>query len=94
VQKPSIQVSPDPPAFDDLDSLTDLEPLGPGAERSCVLQMQCDGHMGKNDCVSLYIVIVYRDIFGKRRTTSMGYSAIDADNIARQNAFPKRNVTT
>jgi hypothetical protein len=94
VQNPSKQVSPEPPKLSDLADLGDFEPLGPGAERSRVLQMWCKGQMGNDDFVSVYVVVVYRDIFGKKRTTSMGYTAVDADQIYRQAVFPKRNANT
>lgn len=94
VQNPSKQVSPEPPKISDLDGLGDFEPLGPGTERSRILQMWCEGQMGKDDAVSVYVVIVYRDIFGKKRTTNMGYTIVDAEQIYRQAAFPKRNMNT
>lgn len=94
VQRVKTEVSPEPPKISDLAGLGDLDPLGPGSERSRVLQMQCDGHMGKDDVISVHVLIIYRDIFGKQRTTSMGYTIMSADEIWRQAALPKRNINT
>jgi hypothetical protein len=94
VQSVIKEVSPEPPAIGELSDLGELDPLGPGVERSRVLQMECEGQMEKNDFISVYVLIVYRDIFGKRRTTNLGYSIVDADQIYRQAALAKRNKNT
>lgn len=94
VQNIREEVGPEPPKIEQLRGLGDLDALGPGAERSRVLQMECDGQMAKDESISVYVVIVYRDIFGKQRTTSMGYTVLDAQRIYRQAAFPKRNTNT
>ena len=94
VQSVIKEVSPEPPNINELDGLGELEPLGPGVERTRILQMQCEGQMSNDDSISVYVLVVYRDIFGKQRTTSMGYTIVSTDDISRQAAFPKRNANT
>lgn len=72
-----------------------MEPLGPGQERSRVLQLQCPGHPSGNQFLSAYVIVEYRDIFGIKRETTLGYSFDSkGEEIYRQYALPERNRNT
>jgi hypothetical protein len=70
-----------------------VEPLGAGKEQSRLLQMQCSDHAKENEFISVYVIVEYRDIFGIKRETFLGYS-ISGKNLCRQLALPERNRNT
>ena len=74
-----------------LESFGRLDPLGAGAAASCSLQMECQGHRDKDEFLSVYVHIQYRDIFGIMRETTLGYSIDRNGGIYRQYAHPERN---
>ena len=83
------------PKGSDLAFLGPMEPLGAGKERSRVLQFICSGHAKKGEHFSVYVLVEYRDIFGIRRETTLGYSVVpDGIGIYRQEALPERNRNT
>jgi hypothetical protein len=69
--------------------------LGSGEEQSRALQITCTGHPQGEDFISVYVVVIYRDIFQRERHTSLGYS-IDprATAMYRQDALTERNKST
>lgn len=71
-----------------------LDPIGGNKERSRVLEMQCCGHLEKDEFLSAYVIVEYRDIFGHKRETSMGYTIRSGDEIFRQYSCPDRNTNT
>lgn len=46
------------------------------------------------ESLEVYVLIEYRDIFGMKRETHLGYVIFDEDNIARQEGLPERNRNT
>lgn len=80
------------------DKSTPLGPVGPRAEVSHHFLVMADGHLrrtstGKDGILSVYILVKYRDIFDKVRSTSLGYT-ISGDQMYRQDALPERNKNT
>jgi hypothetical protein len=71
-----------------------MEPLGAGKEQSRVLQMQCSWKVKENELLSVYVIVEYHDIFGKKRETFLGYSILSDGGIYRQLAIPERNRNT
>ena len=78
-----------------MQSFGPMGPLGPGQSHSRSFQLTCLSPLGKNESLSVYAVIDYRDIFGTKRETLLGYS-IAASNfqIHRQDTLPERNRNT
>ena len=71
-----------------------MGPLGAGKEQSRVLELTCLGHRKDEKYLAVYAVLEYRDIFGIKRETVLGYS-IDSDGeIYRQDALRERNRNT
>ena len=73
-----------------------MEPLGAGEERSRSLELVCDGRREGDQFLSIYVVITYRDIFGRSHETTLGYSVTSISNgqLLRQQALPHRNRNT
>jgi hypothetical protein len=73
-----------------------MDPLGPGGEKSRSLEFVCRGRrQTPDDFLSIFVVVVYRDIFNQRRETSLGYSLRYDDRLmARQFGIPGRNRNT
>jgi hypothetical protein len=70
-----------------------IEPLGADKEQSRLLQMQCRGHGKESEFLSVYVIVEYRDIFGIKRETFLGYG-VEGANLCRQLALPERNRNT
>jgi hypothetical protein len=70
-----------------------MQPAGADKESFKVLQIKCRGHATKEDFVCLYVLVEYHDIFGIPRETKLGY-ALDAGQLARQDALTERNGNT
>lgn len=70
-----------------------MGPLGAGEEQSRSLELRCEGHRRPGEFLSVYVVIEYRDIFGKKRETHLGYS-VSENSLDRQNGAPGRNRNT
>lgn len=70
-------------------------PVGAGKERSRGLDLTCSGSVKRGEFLSAYIVIAYRDIFGFKRETFLGYK-IDptSGGMDRQDEAPERNRNT
>jgi hypothetical protein len=68
-------------------------PLGAGEEQSRSLEMRCEGRRGPGEFLSIYVLIEYRDIFGKGHETHLGFS-VSGHSLARQNALLGRNRNT
>lgn len=83
----------DGPPDGKLHSFGRLGPIGPDDERSCTVDLQCIGHHKEEGFLSIYIVVEYRDIFGKKRTTSLGY-VVHGGELFRQDGLPKRQNST
>ena len=71
-----------------------MGPLGAGKELSRVLDVTCLGHPKAEEHLAVYAVIEYRDIFGLKRETVLGYSIDLHGGIYRQDALPERNRNT
>jgi hypothetical protein len=70
-----------------------MVPLGAGEEESRILKLRCEGRRKPEEFLSIYVLIEYRDIFGEKRETQLGYSVHD-NLIHRQNGLPGRNRNT
>ena len=70
-----------------------MGPLGAGEEQSTSLELRCEGHRRPDEFLSVYVVIEYQDIFGKKHETHIGYS-ISGNSLVRQNGLPGRNRNT
>jgi hypothetical protein len=77
-----------------LDSFGPMEPLGAGKEKSRILELWCPGHARDDEFLNVYVVVEYRDIFGIKRETFLGYSIGIKGSMNPQNAFPMRNRNT
>ncbi len=71
-----------------------MGPLGAGKEQSRVLEATCLGHPKSDEYLAIYTAIEYRDIFGLKRETVLGYSIDLHGEIYRQDALPERNRNT
>jgi hypothetical protein len=71
-----------------------MQPIGPGGKRSRSLELECRGIRKSGEFLSIYVVIEYRDIFGRERETFLGYSVHDDGSFGRQFGFPERNRNT
>jgi hypothetical protein len=70
-----------------------MGPIGPGEEKSRSLELICYGHCKEGEFLSAYVVVEYRDIFGIKRTTTLGYS-IRGVEMNRQDGLRDRNKNT
>lgn len=70
-----------------------MGPLGAGEAQSRSLELRCEGRRRSHEFLSIYVVIEYRDIFGKKHETHIGYS-VSGNSLARQNGLPERNRNT
>jgi hypothetical protein len=50
--------------------------------------------LGENESLSVYAIIEYRDMFGIKGETVLGYSLSSSNEIGRQDALPERNRKT
>ena len=83
---------------DDRDNFGDngrIGPLGAGEERSTSVYLTCSGSTKDKEFLSAYVIVEYRDIFGIKRETFLGYSIIPPDwSLGRQDGLPNRNRNT
>jgi hypothetical protein len=70
-----------------------MGPIGAGGEISRSLELRCEGHREQNEFLSIYVLIEYRDIYGEKHETHLGYS-VSGKSLMRQNARPERNRNT
>jgi hypothetical protein len=86
-----------PPKLDGGITLGPMGSVGAGKHREEVLNLTCPGHLKRAEFLSVYVKVVYRDIFGTRRETHLGYSLPTLGinyEIHRQDALPERNRNT
>jgi len=66
---------------------TDLDwdiSIGAGKEEKRYVEFECDGSIqGTSDCLSIFLLVEYRDIFGRTRTTSIAYFIQYANPVRR-----------
>jgi hypothetical protein len=68
--------------------------LGARRIRSRGVILTCLGRRKESEFFSAYVIVEYRDIFGTKRETILGYSIDSNGNIDRQDALPNRNRNT
>jgi hypothetical protein len=68
-----------------------MEALGANKEGSQILELDCDGHMGQTNFLSVYVVVDYHDIFEIKRQTTVGYSINHLRCLRRLVEFPELN---
>lgn len=79
----------------DLISFGALPALAAGMQQARILQFDCPGQPKEGEFFSVYVAIEYRDIFGIKRKTTLGYSLDPGgEMIYRQDAYPQRNMNT
>jgi hypothetical protein len=66
-------------------------PIGSGGDREGYVEFSCLGHFKRPEYLSLYVVIRYHDIFGKKHETRVSYAMDNDNNIYRQDALTERN---
>ena len=71
-----------------------MEPVGAGGGKSRCLDLHCDGTIKAEEFLSVSVIVLYHDIFGKQRETTIGYSIVSPSNLNRQNGSPNRNRNT
>ena len=71
-----------------------MEPLGANQHGSYHLKLNCDGHRGQHDYLSVFVVVDYHDIFGIARKTTVGYCVNPAGGLRHLLEFPKLNQNT
>jgi hypothetical protein len=82
------------PKESSLTNLRKMDDIPSDSEGHIGLFMSCAGRMKQEHCIFVYVLVKYRDIFGKHRTTSLGYVIDNGFNIYRQEALPARNINT
>jgi hypothetical protein len=70
-----------------------MGPLGAGRTGMRLLDLTCLGHRKKDEVLSVYVLIQYRDIFNVTRETDLGYIVFECKNIYQQES-PERNRNT
>lgn len=70
-----------------------LQPIGAGSEGEKPLFLVCDGCLKDGKFVTIFILVIYRDVFDITRHTTVGYS-IDKYNPLMRQAGPSRNKHT
>jgi hypothetical protein len=79
----------------DLTSFGALPALAAGMQQARILQFECPSQPKEGEFFSVYVTIDYRDIFGIKRKTTLGYSLDPSgEMIYRQDAYPQRNMNT
>jgi hypothetical protein len=71
-----------------------MQPIGPGDERSRSLNLICRGIRKSGEFLCISVVIEYRDIFGRKRETLLGYSVDGDGSFGPQFGYPERNRNT
>jgi hypothetical protein len=82
------------PKESSLSSLGQADSIQPDSEVVKLMALTCVGKNTRQLSIFVYVLIKYRDIFGKRRETSLGYVIDYFANIYRQEALPERNRNT
>jgi hypothetical protein len=65
-------------------------PIAPGKTESRPLNLACPGHVKRDQLLSIFILVEYRDIFDQKRVTTCGYT-VSRDDLSRQVQLPDRN---
>jgi hypothetical protein len=63
-----------------------MAPIGARGDASLGLDLESSDPIKEGSFLSIYVIIVYHDIFGVDHETTIGYS-IDAGNLVRQNGL-------
>ena len=71
-----------------------VEPIGAASEISRSLDLVCAGHLKQNECLHIFLIIEYRDIFNKSRETRLAYGLTLGGHLIRQNNLPGHNPNT
>ncbi len=66
-------------------------PIGPGSENSRLLRLVAPGQLQKDQLISIFVAVEYRDIFEQKRVTTCGYT-VSGTYLDRQEQFPERNI--
>jgi hypothetical protein len=66
-------------------------PIGPGSEKSRLLRLEAPGQLQKDQPISIFVAVEYRDIFEQKRVTTCGYT-VSGTYLDRQEQFPERNI--
>jgi hypothetical protein len=82
------------PSTHAMQSFGPMGPLGAGHNQSRSFQLTCLNLLGENESLSVYAIIEYRDMFGIKRETVLGYSISSSNEIGRQDTLPERNRNT
>jgi hypothetical protein len=72
----------------------EMDAIQADSESFAGVHFTCEGKHTQGLSLFVYVLIKYRDIFGKDRETSLGYVVSDAQNVYRQTAIPERNTNT
>jgi len=71
-----------------------VEPISASSEMSRSIEFVCNGRLGQEDYLSIYVIVDYHDIFNQPRETRLGYSLTLSGNLVRQNGLQGRNRNT
>lgn len=82
------------PTESSLANLGEMGALQADSEAFRGIELTCEGRHREGTWVFVYVLIKYRDIFGKHRETSLGYVILDANNIYPQTPAVGRNTNT
>jgi hypothetical protein len=85
----AIRGRPDEPS---LSTMGQRDTIQADSESFKIMALECEGRNTRELSIFVYVLIKYRDIFGKRRETSLGYVIDHFCNIYRQEALPERNT--
>jgi len=90
----ATQAIPGRPPESTLSDVGEFDAIQADSEDSRGISLSGEGRHTEERRIFVYILIKYRDVFNKRRETSLGYVILDAQNIHRQSALPERNTNT
>jgi hypothetical protein len=71
-----------------------IGPIAPGGQRDRLLLLETLGQVRKDQLISLFVLVEYRDIFENKRVTTCGYTVMGSKHLDRQDQFPDRNRNT
>jgi hypothetical protein len=70
-----------------------IGPIAPGKSETRLVCMYCLGHVKRDQLLSVFVLVEYRDIFGQTRVTTCGYT-VSGGNLSRHVQFPDWNRNT